>query len=83
MKCPKCNKKLSAKAKTCKHCGTKISRKSDKMIRRMTVSGRIAMASGCLLVVMAAVGAFYGAYIIAGVLAAVGGLLMLIGKNMG
>ena len=83
MKCPNCNRLIHAQAQTCKHCGTRVVRKSDKMVRKMTMNARIAMACGGLLIIIGGIVGFYGAYTTAAITAGVGTLLILIGKSMG
>lgn len=83
MKCPKCKRTINAQAKVCKHCGTRIVRKSDKLVSQITMSGRIAVACGFILIGIGAVIAFYGGYAIGAVTAGVGIALSIIGKYMG
>lgn len=83
MKCPKCKKPVSKTAKKCKHCGAKFVRKSDKMARQMTISGKFAMACGGLMVILAIVLFIYGGdFFWMGVLGVLGALLVLVGKKV-
>lgn len=82
MKCPKCNRMIRSQAKTCKHCGTRIVRKSDKLVSRMTMNGRIAVACGFMLIIIGGVIGFYGGYTVAAIAAGIGVALAIIGKYM-
>lgn len=80
MKCPQCGKGIRADAKVCKHCKTRLIRKSDRMARKMTVHPAIAMASGGILVGVGVVLAIYDSFILGGVTAGIGAVLMVIGR---
>ena len=82
MKCQHCGKAISNKAKSCKHCGSCIVRKSDKLAKKMTMDGRIAMACGGLLVIIAIVMFLYGGAMWAAFTLGLGAVLVLIGKKM-
>ena len=83
MKCPKCTKVISDRSTICKHCGVRIVRKSDKIARKMTMNGRVAMASGGLLIFIAVILALNNTFGLAGLTFAVGAALAIIGKMMG
>lgn len=83
MKCQSCKKVIPPNAKACKHCGSKIVRKSDKMAKKLTMDGRIAMACGGLLILIAIVMFIYGGTFWTALVLGLGALLMFIGKQMG
>lgn len=82
MKCPSCEKPINPRSTRCKHCGARLVRQSDKMVRKMTVNAWIAMASGGLLVVLSAILMLNGISLFAGVTFFVGIVLMITGKVM-
>ncbi|MBI9081010.1 MAG: hypothetical protein JEY79_14880 [Pseudodesulfovibrio sp.] len=82
MKCPKCGKNISSKVSCCKHCGTRFVRKSDKLAKKMTMDGRIAMACGGLLMFIGLVVFLNGGRLWAAIIFALGVLLTFIGKKM-
>jgi ribosomal protein L40E len=83
MKCPRCGKIITAGAVQCRHCRVHIVRPSDKIVRKMTVNSRIAVACGGLLLFMGAAALMAAAYPLGLFLAVVGGTFIVIGKMMG
>ena len=83
MKCPRCNEPMNPRSVTCKSCGAHILRKSDKMAKKMTVNRWISMAAGGVLIIIALVLAYSGAYLFGGIALGVGAVLILIGKMLG
>lgn len=83
MRCPSCKKTINPTATVCKHCGVRIVRKSDRIVRKLTVNGRIAMACGGLLVLMALAALLAGTYPLGLFLAVIGATFIGIGKMMG
>lgn len=83
MRCPSCTKFLKPSATVCKHCGVRIVRKSDRIVRKLTVNGRIAMACGGLLILMALAALLVGTYPLGLILAVIGATFIGIGKTMG
>lgn len=83
MRCPNCKKTINPAATICKHCGVRIVRKSDKIVRKLTVNGRIAMACGGLLVLMALASLLVETYPLGLFLAVIGATFIGIGKMMG
>lgn len=82
MKCPNCGQNINSTATICKHCRVRVVRKSDKIARKMTLNGRVAMASGGLLVCIAVVLVLNNALGLAGITFVVGAALIGIGKMM-
>jgi predicted membrane channel-forming protein YqfA (hemolysin III family) len=80
MKCPHCGKNITAQAAACRHCGVHFVRKSDKIVRRMTVNAYVAMACGGLLSLLAVIALFSKAYFLGLILAAFGVTFMIIGR---
>ncbi len=83
MKCQNCGKSIKRQAKSCKYCGVRIIQKSDKMAKKMTMDGGIAMACGGLMVIIAIVMAIYGGRMWAAIILILGCLLTFIGKKIG
>ncbi len=83
MKCPCCGKTISAQAHSCKYCGKKFIRKSDKMAQKIIVNGKVALACGGLLFLVGGLLLFYGAYQMGAIALAVGIAFMSIGKLLG
>jgi uncharacterized membrane protein YvbJ len=84
MNCPKCGTPLPDGWHTCKHCGARITRPSDKIARQMTSSGRFAMVCGGLMLLLAGCLFFYGEadLLWQSVLIILGLLLLYVGKKM-
>lgn len=84
MNCPKCGTPLPEGWHTCKHCGARITRPSDKIARQMTTSGRFAMVCGGLVLLLAGSLFFYGEadMLWQAVLIVLGLLLIFVGKKM-
>lgn len=82
MKCPNCNKTIPTRSKICKHCKIKITRKSDKLAKKMVMESNIAMACGGLLTLIAISLFIYGGGLWATILLTLGVLLIFIGKKM-
>jgi len=80
MKCPQCGKNISPQAHQCKKCGTKVVRESDRMARKLTMSGLPAMACGGLLVLIGLILMINGAYQMGGLSLGVGVVFLIIGK---
>ena len=80
MKCPQCGKNISAQAHACKRCGARIVRKSDRMARKLTMSGLPAMACGGLLVLIGLISLINGAYQMGAISLGVGVVLLILGK---
>lgn len=83
MRCPKCKKINNQTATVCKHCGVRFVRKSDRIVRQLTINGRISMACGGLLMLMAVAALLAGAYPLGLFLAVIGATFTGIGKMMG
>lgn len=83
MKCPNCGKNISTQAHSCKHCGKKIIRKSDKMAQKIIVNSKVALACGGLLFLIGGLLLFYGAYQMGAIALAVGVAFMAIGRLLG
>lgn len=81
MKCPHCGKSVSPRSKACKHCNVRFVRKSDKMVRKMTVSPGFASACGIALFCLGLILVLNDAFLFAGLACAVGILFLLIGKT--
>ncbi|ADU63505.1 MAG: hypothetical protein KUA35_11660 [Pseudodesulfovibrio sp.] len=82
MKCPRCGKIITAAAAACRHCGARIAKPCEKLTRRMTANGRIALACGGLLILMAVAALLAGAYPLGLFLAVIGATFTGIGKMM-
>lgn len=82
MKCPSCGKSIRADAKVCKHCKTRLVRKSDKIASKMTVNSSAAMACGGILVLLGIALGFFDSLILALLTAGVGIALFIIGKAL-
>ncbi|MBG0789030.1 MAG: zinc ribbon domain-containing protein [Desulfovibrionaceae bacterium] len=84
MYCPKCHKPLPKDSSTCKYCGSRFVRQSDRMKRQMTINGRFAMACGGLMIFLALVLFVYGgsASAMQGVLLVLGLLFLYLGRKI-
>ncbi len=60
MKCPQCGKSIKPDTRQCKHCGTRLVRKSDKIARKMTLNSHFTMVCGGILIFLAVLLAIYG-----------------------
>ncbi|MGL1862757.1 MAG: hypothetical protein OCC46_09585 [Pseudodesulfovibrio sp.] len=74
---------MNPRSATCKSCGARILRKSDKMAKGMTVNRWISMAAGGFLIIIAIALAYNEAYLFGGIALGVGAVLILIGKFLG
>ena len=83
MKCPKCGKSISNQAHVCKHCKTRIVRKSDKMAGKLIVSGKAAIICGGVLALVGLALLLTGSYVVGGIALAIGMLTIFMGKRMG
>ncbi|MFH1914721.1 MAG: zinc ribbon domain-containing protein [Pseudomonadota bacterium] len=82
MKCPRCGKIITAAATACRHCGARIAKPCEKVTRRMTANGRIALACGALLAFLGVAAFMAGAYPVGLLLAVIGIAFCVIGKMM-
>lgn len=83
MKCPKCGKAISNQAHICKHCKTRIVRKSDKMASKLIVSGKAAVVCGGLLALVGVALLLTGAYQMGAIALGIGSLTIFIGTRLG
>jgi len=79
MKCPKCGKTNAANATHCRYCSTRFIRKSDKMARKMALSGRFAMVCGGFMAFMGIMMMIYARGPAAYILLGLGVALTIIG----
>jgi len=82
MKCPRCGKIITAAAAACRHCGVRIAKPCERITRRMTANGRIALACGGLLLLLGLAALLAGAYPAGMLLSVVGITFCAIGKMM-
>lgn len=82
MKCPRCGKIITAAAAACRHCGVRIAKPCERITRRMTANGRIAMACGGLLAFLGVVALMAQAYPVGMLLAVIGITFCVIGRMM-
>ena len=82
MKCPQCGKKIGAQTHICRRCGAKIVRESDRMARRITMTGLPAMACGGLLVLTGLIALINGAYQMGGISLGIGMVFIILGKAL-
>ncbi len=82
MKCPNCGKTIKATRHSCKYCGTKLVRKSDKMASKMTMNAGVSLVAGGLLAFLGLIMLLYGMYVMGGISFGLGVLLVLVGKKM-
>ena len=83
MKCPKCGKPIGSQAHVCKHCKTRIVRKSDKMANELIISGKMAIICGAILALVGMVLLMTGSYVVGGIALAIGVLTIFLGKRIG
>ena len=82
MKCPKCGKTISNQAHVCKHCKTRIVRKSDKMANKLIISGKMAIICGAILALVGLALILTGSYVVGGIALAIGMLTIFLGTRM-
>jgi hypothetical protein len=83
MKCAKCGAAIRPQDRKCRRCGQAVKRPIDELTRKMTLSPRLAVTSGVLLILVAAVLLLYGAMEFGAVLLCLGVALALVGLLMG
>jgi archaellum biogenesis protein FlaJ (TadC family) len=82
MKCENCGGTIRPQDRRCRRCGHVPTRPSDDLRRKMTLSPRVAVSCGALLVVIAALLFLNGTVEFAAVLLFLGVPLALIGLFM-